>query len=73
MNVEAGAVGMKIHEDLGSYLSVIDTSLRVSDQYDVQSIIHTDSINEFGHVEDTVAAFAGRTIHAYHIEGAGGI
>jgi urease subunit alpha len=71
-NVEAGAVGMKIHEDLGAYLSVIDASLRVADQYDVQSIIHTDSINEFGHVEDTIAAFAGRTIHAYHIEGAGG-
>jgi urease subunit alpha len=71
-NVEAGALGMKIHEDMGSYLSVIDTSLRVSDQYDVQSIIHTDSINEFGHLEDTVAAFDGRTIHAYHIEGAGG-
>jgi len=71
-NVEAGALGMKIHEDMGSYLSVIDTSLRVSDQYDVQSIIHTDSINEFGHLEDTLAAFAGRTIHAYHIEGAGG-
>ncbi len=71
-NVEAGALGMKIHEDMGSYLSVIDTSLRFSDQYDVQSIIHTDSINEFGHLEDTLAAFAGRTIHAYHIEGAGG-
>jgi urease subunit alpha len=71
-NVEAGALGMKIHEDMGSYLSVIDTSLRVSDQYDVQSIIHTDSINEFGHLEDTLAAFDGRTIHAYHIEGAGG-
>ena len=71
-NIESGATGLKIHEDLGSYLSVIDESLKVSDVYDVQTIIHTDSINEFGHVEDTIAAFDGRTIHAYHIEGAGG-
>ena len=71
-NVEAGAVGLKIHEDLGSYASVIDAALRVADHHDVQAVIHTDSINEFGHLEDTIAAIAGRTIHAYHIEGAGG-
>ncbi len=68
----AGACGLKLHEDWGTTPAAIDTCLKVSDQYDVQTAIHTDTINEAGFVEDTIAAIAGRTIHTYHTEGAGG-
>jgi urease subunit alpha len=70
--VLAGACGLKDHEDWGTTPSAIDCSLRVADEYDVQVAIHTDTLNESGFVEDTVAAIAGRTIHTYHSEGAGG-
>ena len=70
--IEAGACGLKIHEDWGSTPAVIDTALRVVDEYDVQLAIHTDTLNESGFAEDTIAAIAGRTIHTYHTEGAGG-
>ena len=70
--IEAGACGLKIHEDWGSTPSVIDRALTVADKYDVQVAIHTDTLNEAGFVEDTIAAFKGRTIHTYHTEGAGG-
>lgn len=70
--VEAGAIGLKIHEDWGSTPAVIDASLKVADQYDVQIAIHTDTLNEGGFLEDTIAAINGRTIHTYHTEGAGG-
>ncbi|KAJ2443472.1 Urease, partial [Coemansia sp. RSA 2337] len=70
--VLAGAVGLKIHEDWGSTPAVIDACLRVCDAMDVQTTIHTDTLNESGFVEHTLAAIAGRTIHAYHTEGAGG-
>ena len=70
--VEAGACGLKDHEDWGSTPAVIDCSLSVADEYDVQLAIHTDTLNEAGFVEDTVAAIAGRTIHTFHTEGAGG-
>jgi urease subunit alpha len=70
--VEAGACGLKIHEDWGSTPSVINASLQVADLYDVQVSIHTDTLNEAGFVEDTLAAIGGRTIHTYHTEGAGG-
>jgi urease subunit alpha len=70
--VRAGAIGLKIHEDWGSTPAVIDASLNVADRYDVQVAIHTDTLNEAGFVEDTLAAIAGRTIHTYHTEGAGG-
>jgi len=70
--VRAGACGLKLHEDWGSTPAAIDACLRVADQYDVQVAIHTDTINEGGFVEDTIAAIAGRTIHTYHTEGAGG-
>lgn len=68
----AGAMGLKIHEDWGATPAVIDACLRVSDKYDVQTAIHTDTLNEAGCVEDTLKAIAGRTIHTYHTEGAGG-
>lgn len=68
----AGAAGLKMHEDWGTTPSVIDTCLGVADEYDVQVTIHTDSINESCFVEDSIAAFKGRTIHTYHSEGAGG-
>jgi urease subunit alpha len=68
----AGACGLKLHEDWGTTPAAIDTCLKVADQYDVQVAIHTDTINESGFVEDTIAAIAGRTIHTYHTEGAGG-
>jgi urease subunit alpha len=68
----AGACGLKLHEDWGTTPAAIDAALRVADLYDVQVAIHTDTINEAGFVEDTVAAIAGRTIHTYHTEGAGG-
>jgi urease subunit alpha len=70
--IEAGACGLKDHEDWGTTPAVIDTSLRVADEYDVQVAIHTDTLNESGFVEDTIAAIDGRTIHTYHTEGAGG-
>lgn len=70
--VEAGACGLKLHEDWGSTPHAIDTCLTVCDTYDVQAAIHTDTLNEGGFVEDTLAAIGGRTIHTYHTEGAGG-
>ncbi|GAA4430351.1 urease subunit alpha [Pontibacter saemangeumensis] len=70
--VEAGALGFKLHEDWGSTPAAIDTCLRIADQYDVQVCIHTDTLNESGFVETSTRAFKGRTIHAYHTEGAGG-
>ncbi|MBD1913638.1 MULTISPECIES: urease subunit alpha [unclassified Leptolyngbya] len=70
--VEAGAIGLKLHEDWGTTPAAIDTCLTVADQYDVQVAIHTDTLNEAGFVEDTIAAFKGRCIHTYHTEGAGG-
>lgn len=70
--VEAGAMGLKIHEDWGATPAVINHCLNVADQYDVQVAIHTDTLNEGGCVEDTLAAIRGRTIHTYHTEGAGG-
>src|SRR5947209_2948234 len=68
----AGACGLKLHEDWGTTPAAIDTCLKVADQYDVQVAIHTDTLNESGFVEDTIAAIAGRAIHTYHTEGAGG-
>ncbi|KAB8140158.1 urease subunit alpha [Chloroflexia bacterium SDU3-3] len=70
--VEAGACGLKDHEDWGTTPAVIDASLKVADEYDVQVAIHTDTLNEAGFVEDTISAIGGRTIHTYHTEGAGG-
>lgn len=70
--VKAGACGLKLHEDWGTTPAAIDNCLSVADDYDVQVMIHTDTLNESGFVEDTIAAFKGRTIHAYHTEGAGG-
>jgi urease subunit alpha len=70
--VNAGACGLKLHEDWGTTPSAIDTCLSVAEDMDVQVAIHTDTLNESGFVENTVAAFKGRTIHAFHTEGAGG-
>ncbi len=70
--VRAGACALKLHEDWGTTPAAIDTCLNVADDYDVQVLIHTDTLNESGFVENTVAAFKGRTIHAFHTEGAGG-
>ena len=70
--VEAGAVGFKCHEDWGTTPAVIRAALSVADDMDVQVCIHTDTLNESGFVEDTIAAFEGRTIHTFHTEGAGG-
>jgi urease subunit alpha len=70
--VRAGAMGLKLHEDWGTTPGAIDCCLAVADQYDVQVAIHTDTLNESGFVERTLAAFKGRTIHTYHSEGAGG-
>ncbi|MFC6692123.1 urease subunit alpha [Pseudomonas lini] len=70
--VKAGAIGLKLHEDWGTTPASIDNCLNVADQYDVQVAIHTDTLNESGFVETTLAAFKGRTIHTYHTEGAGG-
>ena len=72
VQIEAGACGLKLHEDWGTTPDAIDTCLSVGDEYDVQVAIHTDTINECGFVEDTIAAIGGRTIHTYHTEGAGG-
>ena len=70
--IKAGALGLKLHEDWGTTPAAIDTCLSVADKYDVQVAIHTDTLNEAGFVEDTITAIAGRTIHTYHTEGAGG-
>ena len=70
--IEAGALGLKLHEDWGTTPAAIDCCLSVADRYDVQVAIHTDTLNEAGFVEDSIAAFKGRTIHTYHTEGAGG-
>jgi urease subunit alpha len=70
--VLAGACALKLHEDWGTTPAAIDTCLQVADEHDVQVMIHTDTLNESGFVETTVAAFKERTIHAYHTEGAGG-
>jgi urease subunit alpha len=70
--IEAGAIGLKLHEDWGTTPAAIDTCLSVADDYDVQVAIHTDTLNEAGFVEDTIAAFQNRVIHTYHTEGAGG-
>ena len=70
--IRAGALGLKLHEDWGTTPSAIDTCLKVADEMDVQVAIHTDTLNESGYLEATLAAIAGRTIHTYHTEGAGG-
>jgi urease subunit alpha len=71
-SVAAGAMGIKIHEDFGASPEVIDASLKAADRNDFAVHLHTDSINEFGFCEDTIAAIAERSIHMYHVEGAGG-
>jgi urease subunit alpha len=70
--IQGGASALKLHEDWGTTPAAIDCALSVADDYDVQVMIHTDTLNESGFVEDTIAAFKGRTIHAFHTEGAGG-
>ncbi len=70
--IGAGAMGLKLHEDWGTTPAAIDCCLSVADEHDVQVAIHTDTLNESGFVEDTIAAFKGRAIHTYHTEGAGG-
>ncbi len=70
--IEAGAMGLKLHEDWGTTPAAIDTCLDVAETYDIQVAIHTDTLNESGFLEDTLAAFKGRAIHTYHTEGAGG-
>jgi len=70
--IKAGACALKLHEDWGTTPAAIDCCLSVADDYDVQVMIHTDTLNESGFVEDTIKAFKGRTIHAFHTEGAGG-
>ena len=70
--IEAGACALKLHEDWGTTPATIDNCLAVADEYDIQVMIHTDTLNESGFVEDTISAFKGRTIHAFHTEGAGG-
>ncbi len=70
--IEAGAIGLKLHEDWGTTPAAIDCALGVAEEYDVQIAIHTDTLNEAGFVEDSIRAFKGRTIHTYHTEGAGG-
>ncbi len=70
--ITAGAIGLKLHEDWGTTPAAIDNCLAVADDYDVQVAIHTDTLNESGFVEDSLAAMKGRTIHTYHTEGAGG-
>ena len=70
--IQAGVIGLKLHEDWGTTPAAIDNCLSVADRFDVQVAIHTDTLNESGFVEDTIAAFKGRTIHTYHTEGAGG-
>jgi urease subunit alpha len=70
--IRGGALGLKLHEDWGTTPAAIDQCLSVAEEFDVQVAIHTDTLNEAGFVEDTIAAFKGRTIHTYHTEGAGG-
>ncbi|HWN85558.1 MAG TPA: urease subunit alpha, partial [Vicinamibacterales bacterium] len=70
--IRAGAIGLKLHEDWGSTPAAIDCCLTEADKFDVQVAIHTDTLNESGYVDDSIAAFKGRTIHTYHTEGAGG-
>jgi urease subunit alpha len=70
--IKAGACALKLHEDWGTTPAAIDNCLAVADDYDVQVMLHSDTLNESGFVEDTIAAFKGRTIHAFHTEGAGG-
>ncbi len=70
--IEAGSIGLKIHEDWGAYPEVIDATLGLADAYDVAVCLHTDSLNESAELADTVAAIAGRAVHAYHVEGTGG-
>lgn len=70
--IEAGAMGLKLHEDWGTTPAAIDNCLSVAERYDIQVAIHTDTLNESGFLEDTLAAFKGRSIHTYHTEGAGG-
>jgi urease subunit alpha len=70
--IASGAIGLKLHEDWGTTPSAIDTSLSIAELYDVQIALHTDTLNESGYVDDSIAAFKGRTIHTYHTEGAGG-
>jgi len=70
--IEGGACGLKLHEDWGTTPATIDSALRVADKTDTQVAIHTDTLNECGYVDDTINAIAGRTIHTYHTEGAGG-
>jgi urease subunit alpha len=70
--IRGGALGLKLHEDWGSTPAAIDACLNVAEEFDVQVAIHTDTLNEAGFVEDTIAAIRGRTIHTYHTEGAGG-
>jgi urease subunit alpha len=70
--IRAGAMGLKLHEDWGTTPAAIDNCLSIADRFDVQVAIHTDTLNESGFVEDTIAAFKGRAIHTYHTEGAGG-
>ena len=70
--VKAGACALKLHEDWGTTPAAIDCCLSVAEDHDIQVMIHTDTLNEFGFVEDTIKAFKGRTIHAFHTEGAGG-
>src|SRR3546814_1206176 len=69
---DLGAAALKLHEDWGTTPVAIDCCLSVADRMDIQVMIHTDTLNESGFVEDTIAAFKGRTIHAFHPEGAGG-
>ncbi|OWK40354.1 urease subunit alpha [Fimbriiglobus ruber] len=70
--VRAGAMGLKVHEDWGATPAALDCALTVADKYDIQIAVHTDSLNEAGFIEDTIAAIKGRAIHTYHTEGAGG-
>ncbi len=70
--IEAGACGLKIHEDWGAYPEIIDATLTLAGAHDVAVCLHTDGLNESAELEDTVAAIAGRTVHAYHVEGTGG-
>src|SRR5260370_38322118 len=70
--MRGGAIGLKLHEDWGTPPAPIDCCLGVAEEEDVQVTIHTDTLNESGYVDDSIAAFKGRTIHTYHSEGAGG-
>ena len=70
--VAAGVMGLKLHEDWGTNPAAIDNCLSVAERFDIQVAIHTDTLNESGFVEDTLAAFKDRAIHTYHTEGAGG-